>query len=174
MQFDPAAYGDEVAEVLALDGDGARRMPLLAGKCSHPEAAPRIRAIARAPVAAGLWVYFSAYEEAHQVAQELPSAEGSYWHAIVHRQEPDGWNSQYWFNRVGRHAIFRALAAEAAALASGRPGARWTPPDPWQPARFIECTERARQAAGTELAELALDIQQAEWRLLFDHCARLK
>ena len=59
----------------------------------------------RAPEAAlaGLYFYFSCWDDAHRVAQDISTAEGSYWHAIVHRQEPDDWNSAYWFRQVGRH-----------------------------------------------------------------------
>ena len=59
--FDPAAYGEEVAKILALDGDGERLMPLSSGNCSSSEALTRIQTAAqetlfpnsRAPQAAG-------------------------------------------------------------------------------------------------------------------------
>lgn len=172
MKFDPEAYGAGVAAVLALDAGGNRLMPLVAGACSCPFASPLIRAIREPAVAAGLWVYYSAFDEAHAVAQDLPTREGSYWHAILHRQEPDAWNSQYWFNRVGEHAIFPRLAEEAAGIARRYPGAGWKPPVRWDPSRFIECAEQARAESGSELEQLAREIQRAEWQLLFDYCAR--
>jgi hypothetical protein len=81
---------------------------------------PRLFAASRAPEAAmsGFYVYFSCFDEAHSIAQDIQTAEGSYWHAIVHRQEPDAGNAAYWFRRVGRHPIFPALAR-----AAGRRGA---------------------------------------------------
>src|ERR1035437_261913 len=36
--FDPYAYGDEIAAILALDGNGERLMPLAGGTCSSEEA----------------------------------------------------------------------------------------------------------------------------------------
>src|ERR1039458_8862595 len=91
-------------------------MPLAMERGSSEEARERLRAAsavglfagARAPEAApsGLYVYFSCFEEAHKIAQDIPTAEGSYWHAIVHRQEPDAGNAAYWFRQVQRHPIF--------------------------------------------------------------------
>ena len=176
MQFDPNAYGGEVAAILALDARGARLMPLAEGRCSSPRALEILRAAdsarlfpgSRSPQAAmcGLYLYFSCREEAHEIAQDIPTAEGSYWHAIVHRQEPDAGNSAYWFRRVGRHAIFPDLRREAAALGVDF-GAQW------DPMAFIEFCERARRAPGSEQEQRAIEVQRVEWQLLFDYCACL-
>src|ERR1039457_541515 len=112
--FDPNAYGDEIAGILALDGNGERLVPLAGGTCSSVEARRLLRAARLRPaVLAGMYLYFSCWEEAHRVAQDLDTPEGSYWHALVHRQEPDAGNSGYWFRRVGKHPIFPALLADA-------------------------------------------------------------
>ena len=175
MSFDPRAYGEQVADILALDGSGERLMPLAEGRCSSDRAreilrgtdAVRLFPDARSPQAAiaGLYLYFSCWDEAHQVAQDIPSAEGSYWHAIVHRQEPDAGNSAYWFRRVGRHAIFPELRRKAAGLGVDF-GAQW------DPLAFVEFCERARREPGSERERQALEVQRAEWQLLFDYCAR--
>src|SRR5688500_4990238 len=49
---------------------------------------------------AGLWLYHDFLDESHAISQDLHTVEGSYWHAIMHRREPDAWNSKYWFRRV--------------------------------------------------------------------------
>src|SRR6266516_914466 len=123
--FDPKAYGDEVASLLALDGNGTRLMPLALGRCSSPEALRRLQAATALEVLpktalAGLYVYFSCMDQAHEIAQDIASAEGSYWHAIVHRQEPDAGNAAYWFRQVGAHAIFPALRTQAAEIGVDR------------------------------------------------------
>jgi len=60
-----------------------------------------------------LWVaygyIFSCFDESHEIVQNVHSHEGSFWHAILHRQEPDSGNAAYWFRRVGAHKIFRDL-----------------------------------------------------------------
>jgi|SRR5271157_4144411 len=141
MPFDPQAYGPEVAAILALDG------------CTPAEARQRLKAAdprrlfpdARAPEAAmaGLYLYFGCWSDAHEIAQNIETPEGSYWHAIVHRQEPDAANSAYWFRQVGAHPIFPALARIAGV-------ARWDPLE----------------------TPVTLELQRAEWQLLFDYCAR--
>jgi hypothetical protein len=176
MSFDPQTYGDAVAAILHLDGDGQRLMPLTAGGSGSGEARTTIREAgarrlfprSRAPEAAmaGLYLYFDCWTEAHETAQDIATPEGSYWHAIVHRQEPDAGNSAYWFRRVGAHAIFPALR-DAAAEIGIDVGPRW------KPEAFIELCERARHSPGSELERQAREVQRAEWQLLFDSCARL-
>ena len=108
--FDPHAYGEEIAGILALDGNGERLMPLAGGTCSSEEARSLVKASRLPPVElAGLYLYFSCWDDAHRVAQDIETPEGSYWHAIVHRQEPDPGNAAYWFRHLGRHPIFPAL-----------------------------------------------------------------
>ena len=91
MPFDPQAYGPEVAKLLALDGDGQRLLPLV---CNG--SASRLRGLIRADLFqkarhprgahAGLWLYLSCVDASHEIAQADKSVEGSYWHAILHRQ----------------------------------------------------------------------------------------
>jgi hypothetical protein len=172
------AYGTDVARLLALDRAGARLMPLGGGTCSSEAARREIsnRAAvkwfpgARAPKAAlaGLYLYFSCADEAHAVAQEDSSADGSYWHGIIHRQEPDAANARYWFQRVGTHPVFAHLLGRAREIGAGP----WTKARAWDPEAFIDVCEDARSRPGSETERIALEIQRAEWQLLFDHCAR--
>jgi hypothetical protein len=182
IQWNPGVYGAEVAWILGLAENGERRMPLAEGLCCSDEALNRIKTAkagdlfpsARAPRAAlaGLYLYFSCRDEAHEVAQSDASAEGSYWHAIVHRQEPDPGNSSYWFHRVGEHPVFPGLLDAARAVGAAHPEAGLKYSEAWDPLRFIEICEQARRRPGSALERAALEIQRAEWQLLFDYCAR--
>ena len=135
-------------------------MPLARG-AQAPESvreairAARIHESARA----GLYLRAGFWDEAHEVAQDIASADGSYWHAIVHRQEPDAGNASYWFRRVGAHAIFPELAKQAEEIEPSLSGS-------WDPYRFIDYCERASRQPGSELERRAIAIQDAEWRLL--------
>jgi hypothetical protein len=169
MQFDSKAYGPEVAGIFALDGDGERLMPLVheAGASDEVKAALAIlarRKLVSEAVLAGLYLYFSCWEEAHEIAQNISTPEGSYWHAIVHRQEPDAGNAGYWFQQVGVHPIFPALREQAAKI-----GVDFGPR--WDPIAFIEMCERGRQQPGSDAERMAMEAQRAEWQLLFDYCA---
>ena len=174
MAFHTDGYGPEVAAILALDGNGQRLMPLASGRCSSARALEMLRAAspsrlfsgARAAEAAlaGLYLYFSCLDEAHSIAQDIESPEGAFWHGVMHRQEPDAGNASYWFGRVGQHAVFPDLRLAAAGL-----GLDFGPR--WDPLRFIDYCEQARRQPGSEQERIALEVQRAEWQLLFDYCA---
>ena len=121
-------------------------------------------AVAEAAAAcrAGLWLAFDFFEESHAISQDLDTPEGSFWHGILHRREPDPANAKYWFHRVGRHPVLAELEREAATLgfvSADRNGFAFG---------FIEaCT---RTGNSTERVELLKWIQYREWQMLYDHC----
>ena len=90
---------------------------------------------------------------------------GRFWHAIMHRREPDASNAGYWFRRVGTHPIFETLAQEAQELGLVLHSGRWNPFD------FIDLCEKHR-GTGSEQELLLRRVQQREWELLFDWCFR--
>jgi len=49
-------------------------------------------------------------DTAHRIAQGLETPDGNFVHAIMHRREPDYWNSKYWWRRVGAHPCFPEIA----------------------------------------------------------------
>ena len=86
-------------------------------------------------VRAGLFFLNGDWDLAHRAAQGLDSANGAYWHALVHRQEGDFSNSRYWMHRVGDSPLFPLLVEVA-----GREGeeAGVVPRGRWDPARFTD------------------------------------
>lgn len=181
MPFDSKAYGVEVAELLKLDADGQRLIPLTAQACESEEARSLLKkqksmklfAGARAPEEAlgGLFLYFSCEDECHEVVQKLDSRDAAFWHAILHRQEPDAGNSAYWFRQTGAHPVFAELAKEAEEIAGKYPAVKFRS-GRWDPQFFIDFCEQARSEPGSAKEAAALEIQRAEWQLLFDSCAR--
>jgi hypothetical protein len=166
MPFDPHAYGPEVAAALALDGHGERLMELANPQCASETARSAVRALAVPQAAmAGLYLYFGCWNDAHETAQAVETREGSYWHAIVHRQEPDAGNAGYWFRQVGTHPIFPALRSRAAEIGYDSGAA-------WSPTAFIDYCERARLQPGSDMERRAREVQRAEWQLLFDYSMR--
>jgi hypothetical protein len=179
--FDSTRYGDAVQRILGLDGDGLRPMPLEGGdapetalKALGGTSAGRLFAGSYSPDAAmgGLWLYYSQLEEAHAIVQNVPTQEGSFWHGILHRREPDAGNAAYWFRRVGRHACFPALAEAAAVIVERYAGLKFVVQPEWDPFGFIYFCEQARRDPGSAAMRAATEIQLAEWQLLFDFCAR--
>ncbi len=184
MSFDPTAYGPEVASVLSMDGNGERLIPLVARRSAPADLVSELgkhnsRTLFKTsamPEAAmsGLWLYHSCFEEAHNIAQDISSVEGSLWHGILHRQEPDSGNAAYWFRRAGNHPVFAQLVKAASEVVARYPEAEFRPSVKWDPFGFILFCERARDMPGSYSEAAALEIQRAEWQLLFDYCARTK
>jgi hypothetical protein len=171
-----------VAEILALDQSGQRPIPLVSSTCSSEAARTRLKRQeafdlfpqARAPKEAlgGLWLYFSCWNECHDIVQDLNSQEAGFWHAILHRQEPDAANSAYWFRRVGGHVLFPDLVAAARDIVARHPDAGFRIDAKWDPFSFVDFCEEARKEPGSAAERAAIEIQLAEWQLLFDFCAR--
>lgn len=141
------------------------------------ESIPHKLAIA---IRAGLLQRYDFFEEAHDLAQSIegdPVAD--YWHAIMHRREPDPSNARYWYRHVGRHPIFKSLAELAAKMLEGEAelGAHWKskliPNGKWDPIAFIDLCEKyrgeiyvTRDLPGFRMQMAARRIQWAEMLLL--------
>ncbi len=185
--FDPALFGSVFATLLSIP-----RHPSLGPGIPTAAASPYLQgmtlenAFAGCPVTdrsmaeaclAGLWLYHNHLDDSHRISQSIAGSTGSFWHGILHRREPDAWNSNYWFERVGVHPVYPLLNREAASLARQRGGnlpaaARFlTEQTAWNPRRFIELCETARSGQ-SDATSLCLQIQDAEWWLLFDYCYR--
>lgn len=154
--FDPTKYGPEVAALLAEP----RLAPLGPGE---PVVAvrPKLAALKLPPAClSGMWLYFDFLDESHRVSQDDESdPDRNFWHAVMHRREPDASNSKYWWRRVGTHPVLDRLREHAPALGYGYT----TPGD------FVDLCEKVRDT-GLPFEEKAKQVQFLEWQLLFDHC----
>lgn len=185
--FQPGDYGPVLSELLQTD----RRRPLgpgepdpragdkLRGIVAHAVFAPKeIRDVAMAQCCiSALWLLYDHLDESHKLSQEIETPSGSFLHGIMHRREGDFSNAKYWFRRVGRHPVYERLAEEAAGISrrSPRPGAGvLTLVDGsglWDPYAFVDACQSVL-GSRNDAHEFCLDVQQAEWELLFDHCYR--
>ena len=119
----------------------------------------------------GLLLLLGCWEESHQLSQECASPEGSFWHAIAHRLEPDAANAGYWFRQVGEHPTFASLRKDAARILSQSVIESWVLKPNWDPFLFIQWCEKARSLSGSEDERVAVAIQEVECRSLFQWCA---
>jgi hypothetical protein len=120
---------------------------------------------------AGLLFRLGCWKEGHIVAQDIPSAEGSYWHGMLHRIEPDSSNARYWFGQFKGHSIFPDLLQNTQTILNERGPDHWRLKTAWDPFLFIDWCDEAR-TTGSQAESTAIDIQMAEWKLLFDWCAQ--
>ena len=125
-------------------------------------------------VRAGLLLVAEAWDEAHEVAQELDTVEGSYWHGIVHRREPDAGNARYWFRHVGTHPVFARLSEWDNRLP---PSAKQVfdtlvLSGTWDPFSFIDVCTRNADAGSSDPYPALVTLQAREIRALLDYCIR--
>ena len=121
---------------------------------------------------AGLWALFDYFTESHDLAQKIATPSGSYWHAILHRREPDFSNAKYWFDRVGEHPVGPELLDDAreitaAAGPAGKPlHEQLLSQTAWNGAWFVD---RCAAAGDPATTAVLLNLQRREWALLFDY-----
>ena len=130
-------------------------------------------------VLAGVWAAADGFEEAHGIAQEIEGEWGDWWHAILHRREPDYPNAMYWYRKV------RAPAAVWSDLGQRALAVLGPPPPPglesladslqksghWEPGPYVRLCEQAQAGTLTPAATAMLvALQRLEWRTWLDHC----
>lgn len=129
-------------------------------------------------VQAGLFQFHDDLDRSHSLSQSVQGAgrhaAGDYWHAIMHRREPDYGNSKYWFRRVGSHPVFDELSRLAEPILGNCPDPaadRWKRRlcgSGWDPMAFVDCCESCEDDEAAPLARAAREIQLLEMLLLLD------
>ena len=181
MPFIPKKYGPNVERVLSLGQNGMRLIPLTVTPYASQEVKDLLGAFRPKDLfpdleepdapAAGLWLYFGLFEEAHKLAELCESEEGDLWHALIHRHEGDIGNAAYWFRQAGPHPIFPLIARAAVKITHRYPTAEFRA-GRWDPFAFLAFVDRARKQPGSVQERVAMEISRAEWQILFDYTAR--
>ncbi len=138
-------------------------------KLFHPEKV-HDRNFAKA-VVSGFLIWNDCEDEAHSLAQNIPIAEGSYFHAIIHRREPDIWNSGYWFKRTGDHPVYSLIYDYVAEYSSDKLKRILLLKNKWDPEVFNKIIEDAQKNGNMNDKELT-EIQHAEILFLIAHSYR--
>ena len=111
-------------------------------------------------VISGLWLLAGDIDRSHTISQDIPSADGSFLHGIMHRREGDYGNAKYWFRRVGKHPVLEQIANEPGKSL----GMDSIYADPFD---FVDaCSEAVR--SGDRQSE-CISAQWVEWQCLMAH-----
>jgi len=137
---------------------------------SHPDAIA---------LKAGLLQLHDDLDASHRSSQSIEGRgrhqAGDYWHAIMHRREPDYSNSKYWFRHVGEHPIFPQLGQYSAGIATefNHPQVTdWSQrllqgKNDWNPMAFVDLAQTAARTPGP-LQSFAQRLQRREMWLLLE------
>lgn len=155
-------------------------VPAIKPRCSQAMSASRTGQLGATCLEAGLLQIHDQLDASHSLSQsvegESSDGTGDYWHAIMHRREPDYSNSGYWFRRVGTHPIFEDLANLAAQWltesATTRPVVSPVENGRWDPMAMIELCRHAEQSGAADQIAAAEMLQWFEMRMLLEHSLR--
>src|SRR5689334_2836364 len=109
-------------------------------------------------------------DASHTISQRIESADGGFIHAIMHRREPDFWNSKYWWRRVGAHPAFPEIANRVEPLLTRsrrrEEADKLLPAGNWDPCAFVDACESGKETG------LLREIQRVESEVLLEHFLR--
>jgi len=120
---------------------------------------------------AALWLWHDFLDEAHGIVQNVASATGSYWHAVMHRHEGDFSNSKFWYDRAAGHPAYATLAIRAEDLLRNLPADKVVfkiTARGWNPAALVDLVEAVHDRPADPRHSLAVALQRLEWRTMFD------
>jgi hypothetical protein len=168
----------ETAELAGL-GPEARAGALKAGEIDaklegafrEVQLTPAVRDLFRAAI----YLWHDHLDAAHEIVQDIETAEGSLIHGIMHRREPDYGNAKYWFRRVGSHPSFLSLAVRASEYLEKSEESdlhsRLLPNKTWDPFAFVDAVEDAMEGKFKSKIPVLQQIQKIEFECFLENLA---
>lgn len=100
------------------NGEGDPRLDLyvLESAVTAVLAGLKLASAERQCVMSGVLLLWDFLHASHEISQKMEGRgtprTADYWHAIMHRREPDAGNAAYWFRRVGSHPALDLMTAK--------------------------------------------------------------
>lgn len=159
----PAALGPEPRKGTQSASALNQSLDELFHRHGEPAKADLIRAL--------LLLWHDHSDASHVICQAIENPDGSLVHAILHRREPDYWNSKYWFRRVGNHPCFPDLSKRIAPLLTSDPklAAQLLPGGKWDAFACVDAVEAAADKSPDARHHLLRAVQQAETEVALDY-----
>lgn len=133
--------------------------------------------VGKTALRAGLFQWHDFLDESHEQSQSIEGEGenqiGDYWHAIMHRREPDYSNAKYWFRQFKSQPSYlelRQVADGILAACTAPDASKWRnrlqADSRWNPLAFVDLCEECAADEQSDLAIAARRIQYAEMSLL--------
>jgi hypothetical protein len=123
----------------------------------------------------GLWLWHDFLDRSHEISQSVHTPSGSFWHAIMHRREGDFGNAKYWYAKVTGHPILASMGIQASSVINPQPADKRLMRinfDGWNGSALVDLVQSVHESPSDPMHQVAVALQQLEWRVLFEHCAR--
>ena len=106
--------------------------------------------------------------EAHEIVQDYPEVEASWWHAFMHRMEGDYGNSAYWYRRVGAPSYYGKFFDSVKELSLVSEIAQIQNASTWDPLEFNGLIKSFKDSYKDSLHKVHL----LELKFLFAECLK--
>ena len=139
----------------------AKLNPLLAKSKLSPTREQLVRSL--------ILLWHDHLDASHTISQGIENVDGSCVHAIMHRREPDAWNSKYWWRRVGDHAAFPEIGRRVSDLLAGQKAdlaERLIPGGRWDASAFVDACDAAKDES---VIRTLRELQRIETEVLLEY-----